>query len=259
MRGSHKRNHIVLLCGILCAAGCVQDDGATDEVLLFAAASTAGPMRALVQTWNEQYDSPVRASYASSSTLAQQIVQGAPADLFVSANPSWMDHLEEQGALMRESRTRLMRGQLVLIEPRTSPVAAFEGWESLPKRLGSGRLATGDGTHVPLGMYTQEALTHLGMWSVLAPQATNAHNARVALAQVERGEARLGIAYASDAKASERVRVVAFLPAESHSPIVYTVSMTSTANPLLAQDVLDHLTGPTAHATYAAHHFVGVP
>ena len=194
-----------LLLSVGLHGGCSLTEESGEGVLLFAASSTAAPMRELIDAWNAREEDELQVSFGSSSTLAQHIAKGAPADLFVSANATWIQHLDARGALAVDGRVTLMRSQLVLIEPQTAPKKGFDGWERLAERLGDGRFAVGDSEHVPLGMYAKEGLTSLGVWDSVASQTTNAHNARVALAQVERGEARLGVAYAADAAASSRV------------------------------------------------------
>lgn len=257
VRAKDILTYILLLGGAL--VGCGVDDTGHEPVLLFAAASTAGPIREVIAEWNTAHNVHVDASYASSSTLAQQITHGAPADLFLSANTMWVEHLEERGALVENSQVPLMGGQLVLIAPNTSSEDIFDGWSTLPEKLNGGRLAIGDTSHVPLGVYGREALTSVGIWDSVASHVTNAHNARVALAQVERGEAPLGIAYATDAAASDRVRVVARFPPGSHAPVTYTLSLSATTQHTHAKAIYDHLLSEPSRATYARHRFVVAP
>jgi molybdate transport system substrate-binding protein len=198
-------------------------------VRVFVAASAAAATEAALETCGPALGGPTVVVAASSSTLARQIEQGAPAGLFVSANPRWMDHLERAGRVVPERRRALLSNRLVVVAPTGStrpPVGA--GLDLLPA-LGDGRLAVGDPAHVPAGLYAAEALRSFGRWQELEPRLARAADVRAALALVERGEAPLGIVYATDAAASEGVEVVAEIPAEAHAPVVYPLGLVSEA------------------------------
>jgi molybdate transport system substrate-binding protein len=192
------------------------------ELLVFAAASLKDALDAAIVEYTAETGRAVVASYASSSTLARQIEQGAPADLFISANPEWMDYLAERGLIRADSRADLLGNGLVLVAPKDSAVSVeiAPGFD-LPGALVGGRLAMGDPDHVPAGTYGKAALESLGVWRAVAPAVIRADNVRAALALVARGEAPLGIVYRSDAVADTDVRVVAVFPPDSHPPIVY--------------------------------------
>ena len=174
------------------------------EVLVFAAASLQDAFDAVIEEYQAQGGGEVSASYASSSTLARQIEQGAPADVFISANPEWMDYLEERGLLRAGSRTDLLGNGLVLVAPPESEttVEIAPGFD-LAGALDGGRLAMGDPDHVPAGIYGRAALESLGVWQAVEPQVARADNVRAALALVARGEAPLGMVYRSDAVADD--------------------------------------------------------
>ena len=210
-------------------------------------------MRELIDAWNAREEVELQVSFGSSSTLAQHIAKGAPADLFVSANATWIQHLDARGALAVDGRVTLMRSQLVLIEPQTAPKKGFDGWERLAERLGDGRFAVGDSEHVPLGMYAKEGLTSLGVWDSVASQTTNAHNARVALAQVER--ARHALVSPTRQTPQRFCWVVAGFPADSHSPVDYLLAVTSDANRPQTDAVRAYLTSLSSRQVYAQHHF----
>ncbi len=194
------------------------------QLLVFAAASMQDALAAAIAEFPGE--AVIAASYASSSTLARQIEQGAPADVFISANPEWMDYLAERGLLRAGSRTDLLGNGLVLVAPAASDLelAIAPGFD-LAGALGGGRLAMGDPDHVPAGIYGQAALASLGVWQQVATQVARADNVRAALALVARGEAPLGIVYRSDAAAEPGVRVVATFPESSHPPIVYPIAV----------------------------------
>ncbi|HSG87674.1 MAG TPA: molybdate ABC transporter substrate-binding protein [Pseudomonadales bacterium] len=198
------------------------------DVTLFAAASLTDVGAALVDAWSRQPDGgPVTTAFAASSTLARQIDAGAPADLFISADARWMRWLEARGAIVETTGEVRIGNGLVIIAPadETRIADAFDA-ALLAAQLPPGeRIAVGDPDHVPAGRYARAALEQLGLWSALAPRLARADNVRAALALVARGEAPLGIVYATDAAISERVRVVARLPAASHPEITYPLGI----------------------------------
>lgn len=220
---------------------------------VFAAASLTDALRDLGRQWEARGHPRPRLSFAASSALARQIEQGAPADLFVSADEAWADYLQARGLLVNATRVSPIGNALVLIAPADAarPVTLAPGTD-LAAWLGPrGRLATGDPAHVPAGRYAQAALTWLGQWDALAPRLARADNVRAALLLVERGEAPLGIVYATDAAASRGVRVVGSFPAESHPPITYPFAVTRRAEGnAQAEALLAFLTGPEAAATW---------
>lgn len=164
-------------------------------------------------------------SFAASSALARQIAAGAPADLFVSADEPWMDDLAQRGLLAPGTRANLAGNRLVLVAPVGSRVRlSLRPGADLARALGSGRLAMADPDAVPAGRYGKAALTRLGAWRGVEARVARAENVRAALALVERGAAPLGIVYATDARASKGVRVVAVFPAASHPPIRYPIA-----------------------------------
>ena len=198
----------------------------------------------------------VVASYASSSTLARQIEQGAPADLFISANPEWMDYLAERGLIRAESRADLLGNGLVLVAPEDSEVSVeiAPGFD-LRDALAGGRLAMGDPDHVPAGIYGKAALESLGVWRQVAPAVVRADNVRAALALVARGEAPLGIVYRSDAVADASVRMVGVFPGDSHPPIIYPVAVTADSKHPDAAELADFLRSRAAAPVFERYGF----
>lgn len=186
--------------------------------VVLAASSLQEAMTDAADVWAAKGHPEPALSFAASSALARQVEQGAPADIFVSADEDWMDELEDKGLLRSGSRGDLVSNRLVAIRPRgAAPVGLTD--------LGDERLALADPGAVPAGRYAKAALETLGLWSELADNVVPAENVRAALALVERGEAAVGIVYATDALASDKVEVVERLPAESHPPIRYPVAV----------------------------------
>lgn len=179
---------------------------AADKITVFAAASLTNALQDIAVQYKQEKQVDVVASYASSSTLARQIEQGAPADLFISADQQWMDYAIDKQQIVANTRYTLLGNELVLIAPQDSQIDKVEidkktDWKKL---LEGGRLAVGDPDHVPAGIYAKESLENLGAWSTLAPEMARANNVRSAMALVERAEAPLGIVYGSDAVASKK-------------------------------------------------------
>ena len=195
-------------------------------VTLFAAASTIEAMTAAARAYEVGGGGRVRTVFAASSTLARQIAQGAPADLYLSANAAWMDEVEGRGVLEPGSRIDLLGNTLVLIAPKRSSVEidVAPGFP-LVDVLEDRRLAMGDPAHVPAGIYAKAALTELGVWRSVSARVAYLGDVRAALAMVDRGEAAVGIVYASDVRGAARVRVVDRFPAESHPAIVYPLAV----------------------------------
>src|SRR5689334_9624912 len=178
----------------------------------------------------------VSVSYAASSTLAKQIEQGAPADVFVSADTDWMDYATSKKTINEASRVNLLGNSIVLIAPKDSKldtVAIGPGFD-LAKLAGDGKIATGDVKAVPVGKYAKAALEKLGSWRAAEPKFAMAESVRAALTLVARGEAVLGIVYSTDAKVEPGVKIVGTFPADSHPAIIYPVAATTTAKPATA-------------------------
>ncbi|WP_373185844.1 molybdate ABC transporter substrate-binding protein [Halopseudomonas sp.] len=224
---------------------------AAEPVQVFAAASLGGVLEPVAARWTARSGQPVSLSYAGSSALARQVQQGAPADLFISANSLWMDALATSGDIQPASRLALLTNSLVLIAhgPDTPPIAIEPGF-ALDALLGDGMLAMAMTTAVPAGIYGKQALTRLGAWPKVRSQIAQTDNVRAALALVARGEARLGIVYASDALAEPRVSVVGHFPADSHEPIIYPAALTTQSKHPQAQAFLQFLTSETARAEF---------
>lgn len=207
---------------------------------------------------------PPRSVYAGSASLARQIDQGAPADLFLSADLEWMDWLESRGRILSRTRRNIAGNQLVLVAPAETagePVDLTPGPDLAPRllaRLNGGRLAVAE-PEVPAGRYGRQALTALGVWEDLSPHLAPAENVRAALALVARRAAPLGIVYATDALAEPDVAVVARFAPDLHSPIVYPGAVMTGGLVGQATRLLDHLTGLDGQALLRDHGFSPPP
>jgi molybdate transport system substrate-binding protein len=217
-----------------------------DATLVFAAASLKNALDAAVEDYSKTTGKAVTVSYAASSALAKQIEQGAPADVFFSADLDWMDHLQGKDLIAADSRVTLLGNEIVLVAPATSDVSVTIAPNfPLADALSGGKLAMALTASVPAGKYGKAALESLGVWDSVAASVAEAENVRAALALVSRGEAALGIVYATDAEADPGVKVVGTFPADSHPPILYPVALTKSAKPD-AGAFLDYLTSPAA-------------
>src|SRR5579862_272481 len=187
------------------------------EVTVFAAASLTDAMKDISAKWVDAGHSPLRMSFGSSSTLARQIEQGAPANVFASADEKWMDYLADKTLIAADTRKDLLGNDLVLVVSADKPVHVTIGKSfDLISLLGAnGRLATGDPAHVPVGIYAEQALKKLGLWNSVEPRLARTDDVRAALLLVERGEAPAGIVYATDAAVSKSVMIAGAFPPDS--------------------------------------------
>jgi molybdate transport system substrate-binding protein len=220
-------------------------------VTVFAAASLKNALDEIAAAWQAETGKPTAISYAASSALAKQIEEGAPADIFFSADLAWMDYLAERTLILEDSRHSLLGNRIVLVAPADSTVEATIGANfPLAELLGDGYLAMADPEAVPAGKYGKAALEKLGVWDSVAGKVAAAENVRAALLLVSRGEAPLGIVYRTDVAAEPGVRIVDTFPADSHPPIVYPVAaVASSTNPDRAA-FLDYLRSPAARAVF---------
>lgn len=242
-------------------AGAADPGAAAPEatpLTVFAAASLKESMDAAAEAYRQRTGQAVRVSYAASSALARQIEQRAPADVFVSADSEWMDWLQARDLIDRASRTDLLGNELVLVAPADSaaqPLALAAGVDLLPLLGRDGRLALALTGSVPAGKYAKAAFESLGLWDALKPRVAEAENVRAALLLVARGEAPLGVVYASDAKAEPKVKVLATFPHDTHEAIVYPVArVLASANPG-APDFVQWLQSPEASEIFRRHGF----
>jgi molybdate transport system substrate-binding protein len=221
-----------ILCGLAFSPACAQDSG----LVVFAAASMKNALDEVDTAYTAKTGVKVAASYAASSTLAKQIEQGAPADVFLSADIDWMDYAAAGNNINAATRVNLLGNGIVLVAPQDSKidqVTIAQGFD-LAKLAGDGKIATGDVSSVPAGKYAKAALEKLGAWQAAAPKFAMAESVRAALTLVARDEAVLGIVYSTDAKVEPGVRIVGTFPPDSHPAIIYPVAATVTAKPAAA-------------------------
>jgi molybdate transport system substrate-binding protein len=220
---------------------------AAEKLVVFAAASLKNALDAVNETWQPEMGQTATISYAASSALARQIEQGAPADIFISADLDWMDYLSERRLIAPGSRTNLLGNRIVLIASADSAIETNIAPEfPLAELLGDGRLAMADVKAVPAGKYGKAALERLGVWSEVEGKVAQAENVRAALKLVATGEAPLGIVYRSDAVAEPAVQVIGLFPEDAHPPIIYPVGViTESSNPDAAEFV-KYLQSPKA-------------
>lgn len=227
--------------------------------VVLAAASLQESLTEAADAWAAKGHARPTLSFAASSALARQVMAGAPADLFLSADEPWMDAVAKAGLLRAGTRATLLGNRLVLIAPAASKIRLTPTRDfPLARGLGSGRLALADPDAVPAGKYAKVALIRLGVWPGVAARIAPAENVRAALALVERGAAPLGVVYATDARASKAVRVVATFPASSHPPIRYPIAQLKASRHSDAAGFRAFLFSKQARAIFARHGF-GAP
>jgi molybdate transport system substrate-binding protein len=227
------------------------------DITVYAAASMKESLDVVARQFEKQAGGRVVVSYGASPALARQIENGAPADLFISADLDWMDYLDQRKLIRAGSRGNLLSNRLVLIAPADSKaVLTIAPRFPLSAALGSHRLAMADPESVPAGKYGKAALEKLGVWSTVASKIARAENVRAALALVARGEAPFGIVYNTDALAERKVRVIGEFPANLHPPIVYPVALLADSRSQAAEGLLQFLRSAEARAVWRKFGFV---
>jgi molybdate transport system substrate-binding protein len=256
MRRSFLR--LALSAAALALVGAAPPPAAAQDksITVFAAASMKNALDDVSAAFTKATGTKVVASYAASSALAKQLEQGAPADVFASADIEWMDYSAGKKTIRDDTRVNLLGNRLVLIAPRDSKIDKVDiarGFD-LAKLIGDGRIATGEVNSVPVGKYAKSALEKLGIWASVEKKFAMADNVRAALALVARGEAVLGIVYETDAKVESGVKIVGAFPPDSHPAIVYPVAATTNAKPETAA-YLAFLRGSAAKTVFEKYGF----
>jgi molybdate transport system substrate-binding protein len=256
---------LIGIAGVLClmATSCDRQDGQTagppagdaKAITVFAASSATDVITALAGKFEAGRAVKFRLNFASSSTLARQIEAGAAVDVFFSADEEWMDYLQQRGLIRPDTRKDLVGNRLVLITPADKPIDLPGGFSLEWARGFTGRLAVGDPAHVPAGKYAKEALQSLGLYEALKARLIPCESVRSATVIVERGEATAGIVYATDARISPKVRLIAAFPEGSHKPIRYPVALCKDAAPQ-ASEFVEYLGGPEAAAVFEGQGFI---
>ena len=254
-----NRRHVMglaaaALIGLSPAIGAAQAQAQAQpkELVIFAAASLKNALDEATAAWVKETGKPApKISYAASNALAKQIEQGAPADLFLSADLDWMDYVAGKNLIKPDTRVSLLANRIALIAPADSTAnVTLAAGVDLTAALGGGRLAMGNVESVPAGKYGKAALEKLGGWDKVKDKVAQADNVRAALLLVARGEAPLGIVYTTDAAAEPKVKVIATFPQETHPPIIYPVAvLKDSANPD-AENFLSYLRGAGPKAAF---------
>jgi molybdate transport system substrate-binding protein len=242
----------LVLAGLLVAA-----PAQAAEVTVFAAASLKTALDEIAAGWQAESGNHAVLSYGGSSALAKQVMEGAPADVFISASPEWMDAVADVGLIVPESRVDLLGNRLVLIAhgPGVPPVT-LEASTDLEGMLAGGRLSMALVDSVPAGQYGKAALVSLDLWDDVRDSLAQSENVRMALKVVSLGEAPLGIVYGSDAIAdAATVSVIATFPAESHSPIIYPAAVIAASGKPEAKAFIEYLSSSAARVIFEAQGF----
>src|SRR4030088_1748265 len=252
----HRLSAYVVALSILCGSSYSPALALDNSLTVFAAASMKNALDDIDAAYAAKTGVKIVASYAASSALAKQIEQGAPADIFVSADTDWMDYATAKKNINEPTRVNLLGNSIVLIAPKDSKidnVTIGQGFD-LAKLAGDGKIATGDVKAVPVGKYAKAALEKLGAWQAAEPKFAMAESVRAALTLVARGEAVLGIVYSTDAKVDPGVKIVGTFPADSHPAIIYPVAATATAK-AEAADYLAFLRSSAARTLFEKYGF----
>jgi molybdate transport system substrate-binding protein len=231
--------------------------GWAQSVTVFAAASLTDGMKDAAALWVKDGHPAPTISFGSSSTLARQIEQGAPANVFASADEKWMDELAKKDLIVPATRHDLLGNELVLIVPASHPtkIDIKPGFDLLGLLGPNGRLAVGDPAHVPVGLYAKQALTRLGLWDKVSSHIAATADVRAGMLLVERGEAPAGIVYGTDAAVSNKVAVAGVFPESSHDPVTYPFAVIKAGDTPEAQAFLKFLSGPDVRAIWVKRGF----
>jgi molybdate transport system substrate-binding protein len=227
---------------------------ADKKVVIFAAASLTNAIDEIKKMYEKESKIQIQTSYASSSTLAKQIENGAPADIFISADTKWMNYLKEKNALKENTTTNLLNNTLVLIAPKGKAFKVDLSPSFNIDSAFSGKLCTGETESVPVGIYAKQALKSLNWFDKVKSRIVGTQDVRAALVLVERGECDAGIVYETDAKVSDRVEILSSFPDNTHEAIVYPVSITIRAKPE-ASDFYQYLKSEKAKAVFIKYGF----
>jgi molybdate transport system substrate-binding protein len=226
------------------------------DIVVFAAASLQNALNDAAHAFEREGGAPVKIAYAASSQLAKQLENGAPADIFISADRDWMNYAQKHDLIRPETRRNLLGNQLVLVAPAGSgaKVDIKPGFD-LVGLLNGERLAIADPDSVPAGKYAKAALEKLGVWQSVAPHVAGAENVRAALLFVDRKETPVGIVYATDAASDPKVGIAAVFPADTHPPIIYPVALTTASRNPDAAKFFAYLESPAAKPAFTKQGF----
>jgi molybdate transport system substrate-binding protein len=247
-----RRSWLALLVAATFTLGLVPPAAAQGrDVLIFAAASLKTALDEIAAQWQRETGKKVSISYAASNTLIKQIEQGAPADIFISADLDWMDYGLRKDLIKADTRSNLLGNRLVLVAPKDANVSinVAPGFD-LAASLKGGRLAMGNIDAVPAGKYGKAALEKLGAWNGVKDKIAQAESVRAALVLVSRGEAPLGLVYQTDAASDPTVKIVATFPESTHPSIIYPIALTKESRSAQAPSLLSYIRSPAARAAF---------
>ncbi|MFM9846306.1 MAG: molybdate ABC transporter substrate-binding protein [Hyphomicrobiaceae bacterium] len=229
---------------------------APGDLVIFAAASLKNALDAANAQWQKETGKTAKISYAASSALAKQIEQGAPAQMFISADLDWMDYLAGKNLIKADTRSNFLGNRIVLAASidKAQPIEIKPGFD-LAKVLGDGRLSMANVVSVPAGKYGKAALEKLGAWGGVSGKIAQAENVRAALLLVSRGEAPAGIVYQTDAASDPSVAIIGTFPVDSHPPIIYPIALTANAEHPDATAFLAYLKSAKAKPFFEAQGF----
>jgi molybdate transport system substrate-binding protein len=232
----------------------------TQDILVFGAASLKNALDDANARYQRKTGDKIVVSYGASSTLAKQLENGAPADIFISADLDWMDYVAQRKLIKPETRANFLGNKLVLIAPADSKVSLTIGPNfPLAQALGGGRLAMADPAFVPAGKYGKASLEALGVWNSVSDKIAPTQDVRTALAYVSRGEAPLGIVYQTDAAADKGVKIVGAFPDATHPPITYPMAVTAVSNNPGVGAYISFLKSSEARSAFENQGFVALP
>ncbi len=253
MKLNHQINRIFLLI-LLCFALNLNAAESDKKVVVFAAASLTNAITEIAALYEKENSIEIQTSFASSSTLAKQIENGAPADIFIYADTKWMQYLKEKNALNDATTVNLLGNNLVLIAPKGKAFKVNADKSFNFANAFEGKLCTGETESVPVGIYAKQALKSLGWWDSIRPRIVGTQDVRAALVTVERGECAAGIVYETDAKVSDKVQILMVFDKNSHEPILYPLSLTKHNNPN-AMHFYDYLKSEQAKMIFTQYGF----
>lgn len=255
-----RRLFLSLACAVLMAAPLVATAAEPEAVTVYAAASLKNAMDDVGAAFTARTGVKLRLSYGASSTLARQVENGAPADVFMSADVDWMNYLADRRLIIAATRRDVLSNHLALIAPADSRVSlAIRPHMALAAALGpDGRVAMA-GPDVPAGRYGRASLTALGVWPSVEAHLVQAENVRAALLYVSRGEAALGVVYDTDARVEPKVKIVGLLPDRTHPPIVYPAALTARNKAPGAAAFLGFLQSEEAVVVFRKYGFIVLP
>jgi molybdate transport system substrate-binding protein len=246
-----RRLWIALAVGVTLASAIGPAAAQSRDVLVFAAASLKNALDEIAGKWQGETGRKVAISYAASNNLIKQIEQGAPADIFISADLDWMNYGQQKNLIKPETRANLLGNRIVLIAPKdsTTSIKVEKGFD-LAAALKGGRLAMANVDAVPAGKYGKAALEKLGAWDGVKDHIAQAESVRAALLLVARGETPLGIVYQTDAASEPGVKIIGTFPEDTHPPIIYPAALTKDSNSAAAADFLKYIRSPAARPAF---------